>query len=125
MNVNRNESSMLESKPHTKNEMISAEKFTLKVDELFKRNTYQVHHLLGRVFCGLANLSMSKLFISSTDNTVTHVLAATRMRLTLKPLLRNVPFRFASFVRRVLFFPGINSPNEMRRDFAKKRNTCF
>ena len=104
MNVNRNESSMLESKPHTKNEMISAQRFTLKVDELFKRNTYQVHHLLGRVFCGLANLSMSKLFISSTDYTVTHVLAATRMRLTLKPVLRNVPFRFASFVRRVLFF---------------------
>lgn len=95
---------MLESKPHTKNEMISAQRFTLKVDELFKRNTYQVHHLLGRVFCGLANLSMSKLFISSTDNAVTHVLAATRMRLTLKPLLRNVPFRYASFVRRVLFF---------------------
>lgn len=104
MNANRNESSRLESKPHTKNEMISAQRFTLKVDELFKRNTYQVHHLLGRVFCGLANLSMSKLFISSTDNTVTHVLAATRMRLTLKPLLRNVPFRYASFVRRVLFF---------------------
>lgn len=95
---------MLESKTHTNNEMISAQRFTLKVDELFKRNTYQVHHLLGRVFCGLANLSMSKLFISSTDNTVTHVLAATRMRLTLKPLLRNVPFRYASFVRRVLFF---------------------
>lgn len=94
---------MLESKPHTKNEMISAQRFTLKVDELFKRNTYQVHHLLGRVFCGLANLSMSKLFISSTDYTVTHVLAATRMRLTLKPVLRNVPFRFASFVRRVYF----------------------